>query len=166
MPNFWLVWTGIELNQRNKKTKSQECCDDFLSCRIIYGGWDDRTHAVVVSHVTYLLLPEGWHANTYCSADSREKSEAGIMLILSDGSICGIVASNQPVTNRASWLLAIQLLCLFCSWPISTFTVLITLVSAMAQSHQSLNECKIPFLFCSVNCEWCRLQVVWGIKKM
>lgn len=72
--------------------------------------WQDRTHAVVVSHVTSVLLPEGWHANTYCSAHSRGKSEAAVMLILSDGSICGIVASNQSVTNRLGWLLAIQLL--------------------------------------------------------
>lgn len=39
------------------------------------------------------------------------ESEAAVMLIPSDGSICGIVASNQSVTNRVGWLLAIQLLC-------------------------------------------------------
>lgn len=142
--------------------------------------WQDRTHAVV-SHVTSLLLPGGWHANTYCSAHSRGKSEAGIKLILSDGSICRIVASTQSVTNRVRWLLAIQLLCLsLLLWAnqhlYSTNTIG---VCHGKQSNLKMNA-KFHFFWdfilwnpmanqaflscCSGNCEWCSLQVVWGVK--
>lgn len=67
------------------------------------------------------------------------------MLILSDGSTCGIVASNQSVTDLGSCVPSNNSAYIFCSGPISMFTVPITLVSVMAQ-NQSLNERKIPFL--------------------
>lgn len=103
-----LIYTGGKANQRKRNQKLGALWRfSTLSSYLKRVRWQDRTHAAVVSHVTSLLLSEGWRANTPCSAHSRRKRGC-IMLILSDGSIYGIVASTWPVTNRVGRLPAVQ----------------------------------------------------------
>lgn len=63
-------------NEQNMSVKigKMACLERLISfCHLKRMRRQDRTHAAVVSHVTSLLLSEGWHANTYWSAHSREK---------------------------------------------------------------------------------------------
>lgn len=100
----WQKWiyAGRGLNQK-------ECCDDFPSRLFFFseGRRDDRTgHMLLLCHMShpFCLQEAGMQIHTV-RLTAGEKSEAAVMLILSDGSICGIVASNQSVTNRLGWLL-------------------------------------------------------------
>lgn len=69
-----LIYTGGKANQSRRNRKLGSLWRFYtLSSYLKRMRWQDRTHAAVVSHVTSLLLSEGWRANTHCSAHSRKK---------------------------------------------------------------------------------------------
>lgn len=93
---------------------------------------------LLLCHMSHLFYFQKAGVQIHTVLHTAEKREAGIMLILSDGSICGIVASTWPVTNRVGWLPAIQQLHHhFCSGSISMFILRITLAPVTAQINQS-----------------------------
>lgn len=63
---------------------------------------------LLLCHMSHLFYFQKAGVQIHTVVHTAEESEAGIMLILSDGSVCGIVASTWPVTNRFGWLPAVQ----------------------------------------------------------
>lgn len=124
--------------------------------------WQNRTHAVV-SHVAsfasrrlackYILSSSqqgkkwSWH-----NADSFWWEHLWNCCIKSVSHLTGCLPSNYCAYH-------------FCAGPNSTFTVLITLASVMAQSNQSLNECKSFGTFSGEILLQTKVFVLWIVSE-
>lgn len=132
----------------------------------------DTCCCCVTCHISFAFRRLACKYTLFCT--QQKKSEAGIMLILSDGSICGTVASTWPVTELGGCMPSNKCIHHFCSGPISMFILRLTLASVTAQINQSWIKVKCFYLWnpfanifpsCSTVKNNCCLQVKWEVGK-